>query len=87
MLTVYAPISRLSGDFHLNESGFPEDPPQTVQDRIDLLGIDSEGTSVIVELKRGSNKLQLLQAISYAGMVARWGWEEFRALLKTIDVL
>lgn len=47
-------------------------PSQTVQDRIDLLGIDSEGTSVIVELRRGSNKLQMLQAITYAGMVARW---------------
>ena len=56
-------------------------PSKTVQDRIDLLGIDPEGTLVIVELKRGSNKLQMLQAISYAGMVARWGPDELRGLL------
>ncbi len=52
-----------------------------VQDRIDLLGIDSEGAAVIVELKRGSNKLQMLQAISYAGMIARWGIDDFRGLV------
>lgn len=56
-------------------------PSQTVQDRMDLLGIDSEGASVIVELKRGSNKLQMLQAVSYAGMVARWGPEDFQSLV------
>jgi len=48
-------------------------PSQTVPDRIDLLGIDVEGTTVIVELKRGSTKLQMLQAVSYAGMLSRWG--------------
>lgn len=56
-------------------------PSQTVQDRVDLLGVDSTGASVIVELKRGSNKLQMLQAISYAGMVERWDAEDFRNLV------
>jgi hypothetical protein len=56
-------------------------PSQTVSDRIDLLGIDAQGTAVIVELKRGSNKLHMLQAISYAGMISRWGLDDFRSLL------
>jgi hypothetical protein len=56
-------------------------PIQAFPDRIDLLGIDPDGTTVVVELKRGSNKLQMLQAISYAGMVSRWGTEDFRGIL------
>lgn len=54
---------------------------QTVQDRIDLLGVDCEGATVIVELKRGSNKLQMFQAISYAGMVEHWDVSDFRNLV------
>jgi len=60
-------------------------PSQTVPDRIDLLGIDTEGTTVIVELKRGSNKLQMLQAVSYAGMLSRWGVDDFRRLVSNED--
>ena len=56
-------------------------PSQDVDDRIDVLAIDREGAVVVVELKRGDNKLQMLQAISYAGMVARWSPDEFQALL------
>jgi hypothetical protein len=52
-------------------------PSETISDRIDILAIDEEGKAVIIELKRGSNKLQLLQAISYAGMVARWDGQRF----------
>lgn len=45
-------------------------PSDAVADRIDLLAVDSDGVAVIIELKRGSHRLQLFQAISYAGMIA-----------------
>ena len=56
-------------------------PSDNVQDRIDILGIDAEGCAVIVELKRGTHKLQMLQAISYAGMIAKWEPSDFLSLL------
>lgn len=52
-----------------------------VQDRIDILAIDKSGTTVIVELKRGNHKLHMLQAISYAGMIAEWTSDELLELL------
>lgn len=57
------------------------EPSKNVQDRIDLLAVDKEGTCVVIELKRGSHKLQMLQAISYAGMIAQWEPDDFLLLL------
>jgi hypothetical protein len=53
------------------------EPSKNVQDRLDLLAVDKEGTIVIIELKRGTHKLHLFQAISYAGMISQWRLEDF----------
>jgi hypothetical protein len=58
------------------------EPSDDVHDRIDLLALDKEGQAVVIELKRGSDKLQMFQAISYAGMVAQWQPDRFLELLK-----
>lgn len=48
-------------------------PHSSVGNSIDLLAFNPDDSSLIViELKRSKNKLQLLQAISYAAMVATW---------------
>lgn len=58
-------------------------PSDDVEDRIDLLALDKDGNAVIIELKRGNHKLQMFQAISYAGMVATWEPGDFLNHLST----
>jgi hypothetical protein len=52
-----------------------------VGDRIDVLAADQDGTIIVIELKRGGNKLLLLQGISYAAMIAKWQPDQFRERL------
>ena len=58
-------------------------PADNVDDRIDLLALDPDGTAVVIELKRDSHKLHLLQAIPYAGMIARWEGQRFLSVLSS----
>ena len=57
------------------------EPSKNVQDRIDVLAVDKEGACVVIELKRGNHKLHMMQAISYAGMIAQWSSEDFLQLI------
>lgn len=52
-------------------------PSDYVGDAIDILAIDEQGKSVIIELKRSEYKLQLFQAISYAAMLSDWSIDDF----------
>jgi hypothetical protein len=58
-------------------------PHNSVGDAIDLLAFDPNDSSLtVIELKRGKQKLQLLQAVSYASMVATWGKDELTASIQ-----
>jgi hypothetical protein len=70
-----------SWEIFTNEIGLPSiyyigkeiSPHDSVNDRIDILAFDpNDSKMVIIELKREKEKTQLLQAISYAGMVYTW---------------
>jgi hypothetical protein len=56
-------------------------PHDSCADRIDILAMEGGGRPVVIELKRHRNKLQLLQAISYAAMVSGWDAPRFRRAL------
>ncbi|ODS38687.1 MAG: hypothetical protein A7316_07425 [Candidatus Altiarchaeales archaeon WOR_SM1_86-2] len=48
-----------------------------VNDKIDLLALDTDGNVVIIELKKGKLKDPVdIQALRYASYVSRWGYED-----------
>lgn len=58
------------------------EPHENFKDRIDLLAFDQDGTALILEIKKGSNKWQLSQGLCYAAMVSEWTPEELKAIVK-----
>jgi hypothetical protein len=49
-----------------------------IKDRLDLLGLDPQGNSVIIELKRGKLKDPVdMQAMRYASYIAKWTFTDF----------
>ena len=75
-----------SWDAFCGELGFEElffvgsevRPHDSCANRVDILALSRDGTPVVFELKRHRDRLQLLQAISYAAMVAKWDVRRFR---------
>jgi hypothetical protein len=80
-----------SWDVFTKEIGLPEikligkeiTPHKSVKDRIDIVAFDeNDSTIVIFELKRDKERTQLLQSISYAGMVYTWTPEDIIDIIK-----
>ena len=83
---IVASWEAFSGELGLEEArllGEEIQPHPSCNDRIDLLAIDTDDRPVVIELKRHRDKLQLLQAVSYAAMVAKWPVERFRTVAST----
>lgn len=62
-------------------------PHGSNRDSIDLLAFDpSDSSLIVIELKRNKNKLQLLQGLSYAAMIATWDSDRLiRAIQRDIN--
>jgi len=83
-----------SWDVFTNEIGLPNiyyigkeiTPHDSVNDRIDILAFDpNDSNMVIIELKREKEKTQLIQAISYAGMINTWSSDDIISQLQNSD--
>lgn len=49
-----------------------------IKDRLDILALDPQGNSVIIELKRGKLKDPVdMQALRYASYISKWRFEDF----------
>jgi dipeptidyl aminopeptidase/acylaminoacyl peptidase len=58
-------------------------PHDSVNNAIDMLAFDSNSNRLIViEIKRDKNKLQLLQAVSYAAMLSEWDKEKLKSVVQ-----
>jgi hypothetical protein len=58
-------------------------PHNSVKDRIDILAFDPKDSNiVIIELKRDKEKTQLIQALSYAGMINTWTSEDIISVIQ-----
>ena len=56
-------------------------PDDSTSDRLDILAIDAEDSSLIIfELKRDKNKLQLLQGLTYAAMASSKNKDELKEI-------
>lgn len=58
-------------------------PHNSVENRIDILAYHAnDNVPVVIELKRGKDKLQLLQSLSYSGMISTWSPDDFIKVAK-----